>query len=364
MDAIDRIIDQLYDGATDQAAWAPALVGLCDLIGAGHAVGVVQDSASDSPPFVTTVRVDGAHMERFMPFVPWGMAMLGGLRERQAVDFFSLMSPQEWLRSDFYNDVIRPMNGYRALLSVPFRHGTYNSSLSICRPERSEDYTQDEMATFDRIVPHVARAMRTKLQVDESARRLAATLGAFDQFDLGIAIVDRDLKPVVLNRRVEQIIAGSDGLSLSRKGLVASRASDTSWLQRLVRHACADDVRVPGHYAMRLHRPAGAAWSVVARRLNNGMAGPGVLVALLIEEERRDPRDTAASLIRMFALSPREAALAAELAGGCDLAAAAERLNIAVGTARNYLKAIFAKTRTHRQAELVTLILRATRFGG
>jgi DNA-binding CsgD family transcriptional regulator len=364
MDAVDRIIDQLYDGATDEAAWAPALANLCDLVGAGHALGFVQDNTTESLPFVTSVRVDGAHLDRFVPFVPWGMSMLRAYRAQQTFNFDSVVPRKEFLRSDFFNDVIRPMNGYRALLAIPFRHASYDSYLALCRPERSEDYTPDEMATIDRMVPHVARAMRTKLQVDDSARRLAATLGAFDQFDLGIAIVNGDLKPVVLNRRAEQIIAGGDGLSLSRKGLVASRASDSSWLQRLVRHASADDVRVPGHYAMRLHRPAGSAWSVVARRLNNSMAGSGVLVALLIEESVRDAQDIVPRLMRAFDLSPREAALAAELANGHELTAAAHRLHIAVGTARNYLKAIFAKTRTHRQAELVALILRATRFGG
>jgi DNA-binding CsgD family transcriptional regulator len=362
MDAIDRIIDQLYDGATDAAAWSPAFSNLCDLIGGGHVVSGVYDRPGTSLPFFVSARVDPALLERFLPSVPWSLSLMRPFAERRAVHSDSVFPRSEFLRSDFYNDVIRPMGGYRSLISVPFRRDGYDSFVTVCRPEHAPDFTVDECTTIDRIMPHVARAMRTKVKVDESARRLSATLSAFDQFDLALAIVDRDLRPMVLNRRAEQIITGGDGLSLSPKGLVASRASDTSWLQRLVRHAAADDVRVPGHYAMRLHRPAGPAWSVVARRLNNKAVGPGVLVALLIEEERRNPRETAAALIAIFALSPREAALAAELAHGAELALAAERLGIAIGTARNYLKAIFAKTRTHRQAELVALILQATRF--
>jgi DNA-binding CsgD family transcriptional regulator len=362
MDAIDRIIDQLYDGASDAAAWTPAFNNLCDVIGAGHVVSGVYDGPGTSLPFFVSARVDPALLELFLPSVPWGLSLMRPFAERRAVHSDSVFPRAEFLRSDFYNDVIRPMGGYRSLISIPFRHDGYDSFVTVCRPEHAHDFTADECTTIDRILPHVARAMRTKVRVDESARRLSATLSAFDQFDLGLAIVDRDLRPVVLNRRAEQIITTGDGLLRSRKGLVASSASDTSWLQRLVLKACADDVRVPGHYAMRLHRPAGSAWSVVARRLNNNAAAPGVLVALLIEDERRNPRDIAATLIAMFALSPREAALAAELAHGAELGTAAQRLGIAVGTARNYLKAIFAKTRTHRQAELVALILQATRF--
>ncbi|OXH87835.1 LuxR family transcriptional regulator, partial [Burkholderia multivorans] len=60
-----------------------------------------------------------------------------------------------------------------------------------------------------------------------------------------------------------------------------------------------------------------------------------------------------------FDLTPREAALAALLSGGLDLGEAAARLGIGIGTARGYLKQILAKTGTHRQAELVSLVVRA-----
>ena len=57
-----------------------------------------------------------------------------------------------------------------------------------------------------------------------------------------------------------------------------------------------------------------------------------------------------------FGLSPAEARLASILAAGIDLRAAAEELGVARGTARNQLKAIFAKTGAHRQSELVELL--------
>jgi DNA-binding CsgD family transcriptional regulator len=59
----------------------------------------------------------------------------------------------------------------------------------------------------------------------------------------------------------------------------------------------------------------------------------------------------------LFALSATEAALALHLAGGRTLTEAALALNLSEQTARTYSKHIFAKTGTHRQAELVRLIL-------
>lgn len=63
-------------------------------------------------------------------------------------------------------------------------------------------------------------------------------------------------------------------------------------------------------------------------------------------------------LSRTFGLSPAEARLASLIATGVSPEQAAEQLGIARETARNQLKAVFSKTHTHRQAELVSLLAR------
>jgi DNA-binding CsgD family transcriptional regulator len=59
----------------------------------------------------------------------------------------------------------------------------------------------------------------------------------------------------------------------------------------------------------------------------------------------------------MFRLTPSEAKLACFIARGAPPAIAARELKISRETARNQLKSVFAKTCTHRQSELVALLL-------
>ena len=80
-------------------------------------------------------------------------------------------------------------------------------------------------------------------------------------------------------------------------------------------------------------------------------------VLLLIDLEAT-PLPKAASLEKIFGLTQAEARLALLLVDGVTLSEAAERLNVSVATLRTQLKAIFNKTHTHRQAELVVLISR------
>ena len=63
-------------------------------------------------------------------------------------------------------------------------------------------------------------------------------------------------------------------------------------------------------------------------------------------------------LVQLFGLTPAEALLASELARGFSLDEAARHLGISRNTARVHLQAIFTKTRTTRQAELLQLCAR------
>jgi DNA-binding CsgD family transcriptional regulator len=69
------------------------------------------------------------------------------------------------------------------------------------------------------------------------------------------------------------------------------------------------------------------------------------------------PGPPAAILAKTFRLTPSEAKLACVIARGASPGIAAQELKISRETARNQLKSVFAKTDTHRQSELVALIL-------
>ena len=69
------------------------------------------------------------------------------------------------------------------------------------------------------------------------------------------------------------------------------------------------------------------------------------------------PGPPAAILARTFRLTPAEAKLACVIARGASPGIVARELKISRETARDQLKSVFAKTGTHRQSELVALIL-------
>ncbi|WP_238273027.1 helix-turn-helix transcriptional regulator [Methylobacterium cerastii] len=84
--------------------------------------------------------------------------------------------------------------------------------------------------------------------------------------------------------------------------------------------------------------------------------GPHTILILIDLDDT--PQVSPATLERIFGLTRTEAKLAVLLASGASTSEAAGLQGVSVATARSQLAAIFVKTRTTRQAELVRLLVR------
>lgn len=93
---------------------------------------------------------------------------------------------------------------------------------------------------------------------------------------------------------------------------------------------------------------------------SGGLDDPfGALRGILLLTDLGRPSAFGAGRLRIvFGPTNAEARLADHMARGEDIDAAAAALGITRHTARSQLKTIFAKTDTHRQAELVALLAR------
>lgn len=100
---------------------------------------------------------------------------------------------------------------------------------------------------------------------------------------------------------------------------------------------------------------------VIQAIVKGGEAGSPCCAAgalLLLKDLDDVPVISQASLIEIFGLTPVQAQVASLLVGGKSLAEIARELKISSGTARNHLKAVFVRTATRRQGELVSLLSR------
>lgn len=102
-------------------------------------------------------------------------------------------------------------------------------------------------------------------------------------------------------------------------------------------------------------RGLGPPASIIASVCPDFGAGPSAV--LCVRAPGMDATLPGVSLRAMFGLTQAEAALANALVAGESLADYSRRRNVTMHTAKAHLKAVLAKTGTHKQAQLVRLLV-------
>ena len=181
---------------------------------------------------------------------------------------------------------------------------------------------------------------------------------------LGCASLLLDNRGTVVgaNTRAERVL-GPD-LNVRAGQLVASDRGSNDLLQELVRTTIKSMLLSysvllpPAVIKQREGRPI--VVQVLPASGLAGCLGEGARAILLLTCLDTRPELPESRLMLLFGLTPAEARLAARFGAGETLEEAADALSISSGTARNQLKAIFSKTETNRQAELVALLWRVS----
>ncbi|MEO5341551.1 MAG: response regulator [Magnetococcus sp. MYC-9] len=189
---------------------------------------------------------------------------------------------------------------------------------------------------------------------------------AIGQLPYGIIVFDAALRPVYLNQAAEVLLASDTGLVLtSGKGLTTALGSESKRLQQLLRQG-ADQATGSGamtRNAMRITpcREELHPISAVVVPLSPGQrkkqllaSQPGVM--LFLSSLNQSVTGSIALLKSLFDLTGAEAYLAQELVSGRTLEAVTIAKGCSLNTVRNQLKAVFAKTGTSRQADLIRLL--------
>ena len=263
----------------------------------------------------------------------------------------------ELVKTEFYNDYIRPLRVHHAIGGTILQDGSLVANVSALRGKRGEVFGRDARRALSALMPHLRSAIETHRRLAGVRLEGDAMLDALDRLPSGIVLLDNRARPVFVNAEARRILEAHDGLSLDRGVLSAARPRDTQTLRALVASA-ATPGRGGGSLALgrpSLLRPLGI--DVVPLALPAQCGLPPRAVAVFIIDPERQFEEDAALIARLYALTPAEATVAAQLVAGDSLEEAAERRGITRETARTHMKRILRKTGAGSQAELVRRLL-------
>ena len=192
-------------------------------------------------------------------------------------------------------------------------------------------------------------------------RQAAALRETLSLSNTGTILVTRDYQVAYANAVAEALL--EDGKSLRRNSdgtLAAVRIAESLRLQVALRHVIESDGAQSRRTApiMSLRRDNGEVMVLSVLPVSDvGTESADIGAILYIHDPFVSTDRLMLPLCRLYGLSPTETRLTSLLVSGVPLEECAKTMRVAPQTARGYLKQLFQKTGTRRQADLIRLML-------
>jgi len=361
-------VDRIYDAALAPERWEAFLEALSKDLRAANLHLVFSAPISGDRGVVASVGMDERHRDAYLSHFhrlnPWRLirpeAIEGEIRLGDA-----LVPEAELARTEFYNDWMRPQRIAHPLAAVlrSTDRGTPLSELAGYREESSGPFDRESIDLVRQLIPHLQRALVIHARLGGAEMRAGAAEEALDRISGGVILLDEQGAPIAVNRSAEEILAMDDGLVLARDGPRASTAKQTGELRRLLAEATRTGAGrgVDAGAVVRLARPSGRppleALVAPLRRESSPLVDRKAACVIFLADPTARGDAPPARLRQQYGLTEMEAEVASRLVGGMALAEIGNDLGITIHTVRGHLKRLFAKTATHRQAELLRVLL-------
>lgn len=372
MDAatFSQTIEAIYDAAISFDCWPVALDHLGKMF-ASHRVALVDRNLET----MQGTAIGMALADRDEYFNIWKNKNIYNTRTSvwragEIITGHQIVPVSELLRSDYYNGFLKPRDSFH-LLRISLRVEDHrHQSLSLSRSRTADAFQKFDLELATKVLPHLQRAALIANRLQELGTTYAAIANVLEDNPTGIVLLSSTGKVVFANRAASEMAACADSFILCDDRLEALRGFDDRRLQHLIRGACCHGKISSGPRGgpLRLPRKSGFRdYAVVVAPLSitSEPAGQRRAVAcVMITDPEATPRRPRSILRHIYDLTEAEARMAARIVAGDTPEQAAETLGIKRSTARVHLAALFRKTETHRQAELVRLLLSLPWFEG
>jgi DNA-binding CsgD family transcriptional regulator len=360
----ERALEACYDAVLSPPRWGPALQLLAESFGAASCTFYEHDRENPAKVPISTGHEafhdlwarNQAHAPD--PHVgPWLQKCNAFIRAGYASAIEHQFSTEEERRTlPYFQETARPANSeWLALAYFSVEGGDW--CLSLFRGGDSGPFTPEDSRLVGGVGPYVAKIV--SLARKFAAFDVASKLSTLERVCCAAVVIDCAGRVTQMNLPAQKLLGANFNLVRGRP-TVHDPASNRR-LQQLVSFALHAEGGSAQPYAPIVVDRDEAPWLLVeampVTAFGSDLFSSGRVI-LLLTDLTAPLRPEATQLCAAFGLTVAEAKLAAKLASGVGIDGAAASLGVSRETARTQLKAVFAKTKTRRQAELAALVSR------
>jgi len=361
LEAYSRLLEVLYSAPLEQDQWEHFLALLCEHTGATLAVFIAADTRlglsvrSQGGGSEQTAQGIATYNQRYGHSDPFKAEILRN--PRQGIFQVEDLLPNEGiLRTDIYRDVLEP-SGIRystiLMLSLTLRR---LEAISIWRSPDQGPMDEDRNHLLQLLFPHIQKTLEIRQVLGVAQQRIAGAEAMVDASATPTFLLTRQGRVLHHNAAAQSLLLAADALALRDGCLVPRVAAAVEPLRRLFLNAT---FPAANHSPFALPRTSAARplqllVSPLTPALRDRSGADLVLLATDPEKPVNLPDD---ALRALFGFSPAQVEVAIGLLMGYTLQEIATLRHVSIGTVRQQVKAILAKTGTTRQADLIRLLM-------
>jgi DNA-binding CsgD family transcriptional regulator len=354
---LEDVGNRLGEAVLDPLRWPVLMESICEAVGATGAAMLQSDVRTEGIPLTASVaeyfqqsyfknklHVSDVRAARGVPL------LLTGKEVVTDADLFR--SESEMLRDPLYASLGE--YGLKWFAVVGFRAGSALWGLSIQRTPREGMFDPHESEILSRLSLSLTEAATLSTAVGWAT--LSGVTNALGLIGRPALAVSRFGFILEMNAAAGQVF--DDEIGIRNRRLFVRDGRAQSMLDALVAQIMAPRrTRTPAQPIIarrRTKRPVVIHALPVEGVASSPFLGAGLILILTdLDAKSSLQREV---LAQAFGLTPSESRLGVLIGTGISIEEAADRLGLSRETVRNELKAIFGKTETHRQGELVALL--------
>lgn len=360
------LIELIYSAVDDVSLWPIVLDQIASALNGTETVIWTNFSGGPAADIVSLARMDPAALVPYAQYYatknvlaqqcdllyPDGRARFG---HRAVPD-------AEFEKTEFYNDYFHP-NGMHHSIGVKVPLGNEPPAYIACMRRKHEGEFEDREGTIlETLVPHLRRALMLHLKLTQLQLNTEGLKSGLDAFGHAVFGLNGSGRVVVSNRQAEKIAAAEDGIQMIEGCLSAIDLQEDHLFQTQLREAVAcgrrDGFSSGGSLLVRRSTDKPALRVTVAPMQAGLVDHYGQLAALVFISDPSEVTPSRSTILRdLYSLTPSEARIADLLADGNEVIEVAAKTRTTRETARFHVKRVLSKTETHRQSELIRLVL-------
>ena len=356
---LEAIIALLYESVLDPKLLKEAL-GLCGVYAnANDAMIMTFDRKTDLPISAvlaetsTSIEAINDYVNHYIAIDPRTYINKAGIKEWRCCHE---INNQNFVNhNEFYQDYLIPYDARYLMVTRVYEDKDQYTLHALSRNLGQSHFDNDNISAANRFFDHLQRTLRLHKQTETLQTKIDLGAIAIDNLPMSLFITSHKGQIRHLNSQAEKLLETSNsGLKSVMGSLVATQPADRPKLANLILDAAKNNGR-GGQILLNSESPKYIFVTPITPKSNIAVNWQIPLALVIIRD--KDKEESQIEFFKsLYHFTPAELRLVKALLSGQSVDKHAQEMGVTINTIRTQLSALFKKTNTTRQGELIALL--------